>query len=519
MGIREWFTRQRKPAAQQYDIPPQLREVVSAFIASNQELAAVFDKLPGSSNSLKDYLQRTQSTADAEIQAAFEFAGRGPDPAKNGSDLISSIINTKVDFYSAGFGVQLQKPGEGSGAADDPLAVGIKAFMLQHEVRKVCEDLIFDLAASNNAILVWAIAKKSNENTGIKSGGIEYLMTIPAWRVSFQNFSGKEVLKVKLTSEMTTDILGYVARKEQPPYPQKYIDAAMKGTPVQLKNDDGEYWIVRSDAPKFSGLARPTMRTIFLDILMRDLLAAGDFSVAYFIKNLIQHVKAGESNKTPGGFGTTDLYLSEPDKKNLYNIFKTTGQALLAITNHTVEIDYKFPDPAVFNPEKYSKVEERIFRWGGVPDVLMTGQGNGYAQGSIGKSRFEAHGKKIRASIGWMWQRFFSHESVMAALDIPVGATCSVQWDEQVLREWKEILDQLRLQLTEGGMDWQTVHETLGFDHESIRGRKEREHAKEKEVWTRDWEAKQGLGQDGCAGGRPAEGTPKNTGGRPSRGE
>src|SRR6185436_5812338 len=106
-------------------------------------------------------------------------------------------------------------------------------------------------------------------------------------------------------------------------------------------------------------------------------------------------IQQGESITTGPNAGKKTNWVTKDIVKKLSEKFKNVSQVMRLITDHTLSINYIFPDPKVFSPEKYQKVEERILRWGGVPDVLMTGSGEGFSQGSLGKQRFEAHGLHV----------------------------------------------------------------------------------------------------------------------------
>lgn len=443
--------------------------------------------------SLKELLRSMMpGSLSAQLQQAIDYA-RGE------SDLIQSLIETKIDFYAAGFSIEIKPPNKQNKAA---MEERIDEAIASHELSKIAEELVFDISATDNAILHWKV----------DGGKIDYVMTLSPARVDYKNSLGVETLSVELEKETIALIYAALADKKKlaelkETFPQKYIDAVRTGKRyVELKNEHGEYWIVRTRARRFGGLAKPSMFSIFDDILLRQLLIGGDWAVAYFIRRIIEQVKAGE--KAPAGHhgNLKQLYPKKEDIDKLREQFKQIGDALRIFTDHTVDIEYKFPDPKVFDPQKYEKVEERILRWGGVIDVLMTGKGEGFSQGHLGARRFIAQGKRTRQTIGEMFSAFLLHPSVSGALKIPKGSKAQVSWDEQNLKDPKQVLDELESGWDRGLIDNQTFIERVGLNFEQVKARKE-EDAKSKDFWVPTFEPSQGLLQED-PGGRPSDGKP-----------
>lgn len=458
----------------------------------------VATRVAAAAGALQTVLKQTAATSIKEdISLALQYANEG------GCDLVQSTCFVKKIFYSAGFSAQVNKVGKAnSKAMNDRISEAIQF----HELEQVAEDLIGDLVSCDNAVLVWSVQKRQ----------VEYVMAVPPDRVEYANANGRQTLKITLAPDVIADVQNYVTGKiklkagQKMPYPQKYIDAVKTGTPVQLSNDDGEYWAVKSNTRKFSGLARPRMKSIFLDVLLRELLISGDWSVAMFIQNVIQHIKAGETIQTGPRAGESNYDLAKAIKL-LKKQFEGPAKSRRVYTDHTVLIELLFPDPKVFDPSKFKKVEERIIRWGGVVDAMMTGEGDGFAQGYLGKARFEAEGRKVRKAVDWMFCQFFLCEDVQSALGLSGDVTVVTTWDEQSLKDWKEVQAAIKLMLDYGGIDWGTAHQLLGVNHDLIKQRMQDEK-KEAEIWKPLFEPRQGLLSGETPTGASAPGTP----GRPA---
>ncbi len=429
-------------------------------------------------------------------------------------DLIQSIVETKVNFYSAGFDVQIET---GNDNYKKSLNDRVDKFIHDNKLKKIIQELIGDHAATDNCILTW---KVDGENLG-------YVMTLDPSRADFNNTLGVEVLKVEMDHSTIVAIRNLIStsgiKKTLDKFPEKFVRAVQKGERyVQLSNDDGEYWVVRTKNRRFTGLARPSMFAIFPDVLLRETLTSGDWAVAYFTKRMIEHVKSGESPPNGKLANLKELYPTKGEIEALQSQFKKLGQVMRLYTNHTVKVEYTHPDPKVFDPMKYEKVEERIHRWGGVPSVLMVGSGSdGYSQGHIGVQAFFAQGQRMREDIGEMVEEFFTHPSIIEHLGLPSKTIAKTIWNEQILKDPKQVLDESTAAWDRGLIDNRTFLGRLGMWNDMIPSRKEQD-LKEKKIWVPTFEPRQGLLSEDSKPGRPDQGKPKAAPAsrrRPSRGE
>lgn len=421
--------------------------------------------------------------------------------ADGDSELIQSIIQAKVDFYAAGFDLVLKPK---NSEYKQSLEERIESMIRTHEIRKVAAELVKDYCATDNCILHWKV----------EGNKLEYVTTLQPDRVEYSSTIIGEKLKIELDQDVIDQINALNLKsdkKELSKYPDKYVEAVIAGERyVELRNKDGEFWIVKNTNRRFGGLARPSMRAIFFDIMLMDMLISGDFAVAYFLRRVIEHIKCGEA--IPAGRPNDDIKALHADKdmiKLYLRVFKELGETMRIVTDHTVEIDYPMPDPKVFDPTKYEKVEERIHRWGATVPVLLSGKGEGFSQGHLGARRFISQGYSVREHIGDMMEEFVLHPSMSTVLKIPKGSSARTTWDEQNLKDPKQVLEELSKLWDCGVLDNQSFLEQLGQKYDVVRSRKERDlKPAEKKLWQPTFEKSQGLLKDG-APGRPTDGKPK----------
>ncbi len=444
-----------------------------------------------------------------------EAIGVAMNYARGASELIQSAIMMKVEFFGAGFKVKID-PGRDSSTKS--LNDRIKDWMALHDIRQICDDLLFDLLAADNCILQWQVNKTT--------GKIDYVTTLPPDTVVMYPGNSDRQLGIFITSELKEEVLMAIMKGQQKNWSPKLVAAVKTGKPeVIFAEADGEYWILKSRGPKFVGLRSPSMKSIFADIQLREMLVAGDWSTAYFTKNFITLVTMGESIKQGPNAGTRKLY---PDKKDMDAVqaqFKRIGTTMRLYGNHTLNVKYIYPDQNVLGNEKYAGVERRIMRWTRVPDAMITGEGDGYAQSTLAKRSFEAQGERCREDIADVFGQLFDHPSIQddPTLNIPSKSTVKVTFNRQVLKDPKQVLDEISFMNDAGWMDVETGLEDMGRDYQEIKERKAQDK-EDKELWQPVFEPSQGMmtpGKDPEGGRPPTDPTKKSgrDGPRPSRGQ
>ena len=256
------------------------------------------------------------------------------------------------------------------------------------------------------------------------------------------------------------------------------------------------------------------MCAIFDSIVLRELLIDGDYSVAYYIKNLITHIKAGESITSGPRAGTRDNWASKEDLDELKKSFKTPSKAIRLFTRHHTSVQFIIPDTAAFNPDKYKAVDARIMKWAGVGLALLIGEGGNYATAYVNIKRLIAKIKKFRKIMGRTLEEFYRQVK-------PNNRKApKVEFDEQSLKEPRQLREEVSMLVKQGLISVQGSLESFGRHYKVERARKQ-EEGKEKETWLPIYESGQGMAMMGYDNEtlpnkkKPKEGKP----GRPSKDE
>lgn len=432
-------------------------------------------------------------------------------------DLVASILDCKDSFFTCGFDLNLQSEKEARRNL-------FGAFKQRHQLQKVAEDLMTDWNATDNMVLIWSV----------QNSEVAWVTTIGAERCVYKNYNGEDRLAVVLDNEAMREITSYlntggpentgVAKGEIPQYPQRWIEAAKNGGQLMLDRERGDGWTIVTRARKFNGLARPRMRSVFFDLMLRDLLKAGEWACAIFLQSCIQHIKIGPTDgdiKVGPRAGMKD-YPYQKTLNSLNLMFQTPSRARRLITDATVTIEHLMPDVKIFTKEKFESCNSRIEDWGGCPGQLRTGQGDGYSQGFLGKSRFEADGLRARQAVEKALNAFFADPMVRKTRMLRLDESDAITycWNKQILKDPKQVLEELKFMQTNGLIDPRTIHELLGVNHETIKARMAEYHQDKgtdgKTIWMPDFEPRQGLLAEekpasvdgGGEPGRPAEGGP-----------
>ena len=306
-------------------------------------------------------------------------------------ELVQQIVNTKLDFLVAGFRNHCTN-------AD---ALGFyNQLCLEHEFDSIITELADDMLTTDNAILHWKVDD---------GGKIEYIMTLNPSFVKYSNAMGQEKLELVLDEDMRKSLVE-IKKSQNLSIPKKYDGSS---TTVELRNADGEYWQVLSvGGRRFTSLVKPSMAAVFADLRLRNLFVDGDWSTAFFAKAFIQLIKSGESIDSGPLAGSKRNWQTKKENTELNNLFRDVSRALRVVGNHTLTVEHIVPPKEAYAEERYTPVETRIFRWGGMPKVVIEGSGGQYASGFIGKTKLIADIRRKRMILARFLEKFYRHPTI-----------------------------------------------------------------------------------------------------------
>lgn len=448
-------------------------------------------------------------------------------------DLLDRLIQVKIDFTCMGFSLRCTTPdwiafreslssgkleqGDSSSEGDssekrlelseEQRAKLIAIAELQGRVTNVSkkwdfdglvENLIRDWFVSDSMILYWKVRKPTekdadtslptplvSERESFLPGVVNICALKPA-DVDWDNSLGIDRLRIKIAKALFDRIREALIKKGKQKtdalatlraegVEEKWIKAVEAGQDyVDLSNEDGEYWIVKSKARRQHGLAWPTMKTIFLPLESRKMLKEGDFAASFMMKHFIQLIKSGESITQGPHAGSKKNYATKAETDALLTQFTGVSKAARLSVNHTVTVEFIYPPEEMFSNKKYAIAETMIFNWSGVTITIMTGGGDGQKAGTsyIGIRRLVANLSRARTAASWVLGQFFDHVTIKDRLQTPEGTEVNSFFDENVLKEPRLLLDEIKFLVQEGIEDAMTAARELGRDPDSLRSGK-----------------------------------------------
>lgn len=369
----------------------------------------------------------------------------------------------------------------------------------------IVKQLVQDWHATDSMILYWKVDPESggtpldegdlnlNQSSdsepaieGSKESLIPGLIDISALspgEVDWDNSLGQDILKVAIPSAVKSRIETALQQRDQElrqrmlaellkeGIPRKYIVAVNEGEEfVTLDREDGDNWLIRTRNRKHYGLANPSMGTVFIDLEIRKAFKEGDFAAAYMMKHFILHVTAGESIDSGPLAGQKNNWIKAKESKSLFEHLQLATKASRMVTNHTVKFNFVFPPKEMFDDTKYNKHEESIYNWSGVSVVVHTGEGGNYGSGFISIKRLIAHLLDARREIVWLITEFFDHPTIKDKVGgVPENSEISATFDENALKEPRQLLDELKFMVENGFGDPRMSLKELGRDPDTVR--------------------------------------------------
>lgn len=470
------------------------------------------------------YTNTIPKTKERRIERTYEWAEK--------DDLVSSFLDIKNNLAILGFDLRCKEE-EGSGEdfqetpkTVDPLSTGNSTPELSPEEKAnlkeqvtfqkylsrlhrkwdltaVVSDLLYDWFVSDSCILYWhvdvpnpvgspppevppaAVSSEQEEEKYELLPGVNDICALSPKDCSWVNDYGQDILlyripltikmmilelrKITMPSELAKAKALLVSTEN---IPLRWIDAVLGGSDrIPLRNADGDYWMIRTKRRRREGLSDPSMATIFLWLEMRKTLKEGDFAVSFVMKHFILHVKMGESISSGLLAGLKNNWPTQDETDAMQTVVATATKTMRLVTNHTVQFEFIFPPKEMFDEIKYQKPEKCILNWGGLTSVLMTGDGATNSSGYIGTKRVVANIKVARQQVSYLLTEFFDHPTIESKLTtkLPEESMVAAVFDENGLKEARQLLDELKFGLSEGFIDPSTAQKELGRDGDSIR--------------------------------------------------
>ena len=434
------------------------------------DAASSMDK-PGGLRALRNKL--IPSSLEDQIIKAVSYA--------ENNDFVQPLIETLQDFGAAGFHNRSENP---------KAEKYYNNICREHNMDGIVLRMWNDILSTSNVVFHYKLDM---------AGKVDYIMTLDPRLTEVVPMFGDKMVFVE-PDEALKELVHHPntdeEKKRLKEIPEKWIKASRSTgglhghrSQVLLSEKDKEYTIVRNAGGREDRMIKPTMCSIFDALQLRDLFIDGDYAVGYLIKNCITMVKSGESISSGPKAGSRVNWAKDKDLKALKAQFRTPSKTIRIYGNHTLSIDFIFPDISLFAPVKYQAVEKRILMWAGISLGLMMGEGGNYATLYVNIKKLIAKVGKYRRIIGRLVEKFYMDikPDYIKREDVP-----QVKWDEDMLKEPRQLLQEVTMLVKQGLLSAESALDT--FDQEnSIEIVRKKSEDKNKKFYVPIYEPGQGM--------------------------
>jgi len=399
-------------------------------------------------------------------------------------EMVQALVDSKMSFCSAGF--ENLSP-------DEDVRDYYNDIARQINLDCVVPSIFDDYITSNNVALVWSAPRP---------GKIAWFYNIDPSTVKYTEVFGQKTMAIKVPEQLKSlskNVRSGKATEEEKrifrEIPKKWRDAANGNVGrevfVTLNERDGDFWLFKAHprVRRYDGMAEPDMVAIFVDLLLREMIIEGDISLAFLVKNAIELVRAGETSSSGPYAGTKKLWATQKDFNAIKKQLQHVDKVLRLYVPHHVSIDYVFPPAEMWSPDKYLKLDERIYRWGGITKVVVEGTGGNYASGFLGVKNLVASCSMARKTIQRMLEEFYRHPSVNAKKFEKVP---TVKWNEQILKDSQQLLREISWATEQGLLSNRSALQDLGRQPD-VEFAYKSDELKEREAWQPTFEKSQGI--------------------------
>ncbi|MFA5238286.1 MAG: hypothetical protein WC476_01085 [Phycisphaerae bacterium] len=201
----------------------------------------------------------------------------------------------------------------------------------------------------------------------------------------------------------------------------------------------------------------PFLAGIFEPILIKRRLREMDHATAEGMINTIVLFKLGN-----------DEFPAEPvELAVMQNLLETSSKAFELVWTHTLEVEFLNPGWEALAPSKYEEVDQDIKNGLGMPQILISGEGDATASW-VGVTGFTIQLERINHEI----KRWMEEEYRIIANENGFKESPKVRFNKIDLRDDKAFKNVV-LQLRNGGLlDNQTALEDAGYDYDDVLQRK-----------------------------------------------
>lgn len=350
-------------------------------------------------------------------------------------------------------------------------------------LRSALNKIVFGLYTVGLAPVYW----------GAEDGGeIKGLQVLDPRSVHIEEIMGKRKMWIKIDQAMIEAVKDPEGKKgpgnralyqSMPAYWIKQIQEfiARGQTMGLIELPDGCYAVVENRYMAYNRV-QGTLDGVPLqgafDALQRyRLLAAGDFAVAWNVKNMLTLISEGDPKADPKDYKPAD----QVRLGKLQQQFANPDYALTIFCDPTTLVRYVVPPLEVFDPKKYSQVEKEIKEVLNLPSFMWANDGQGTygaAQAEVQILRQEVDSLRILLEEQFFRPFYYRLRAGARRPGFGVKDIVLPQFDQNSLRDdsiWLEANQEL---YSRGALSLETLIESFGYDFSYEMAQKAWEHKK-----------------------------------------
>ena len=386
---------------------------------------------------------------------------------RQNNDFMQALMNIKVNFGYAGF----------HNDTDDPEARRYYDEIAEtHDFDSLILNLREHAVTTDNLLLHWKMGSDTNNKKNLK-----YVTALDPGLVKVTTAFGEAIVYVEPDMAMKKFVQSKGTTKSEKELlksiPEKWQEAARgHGEPhknfAELSEEDNEFVIIKNTKGYNDRIISPSMNAVHFDLDLFDNMIDGDAQVALYTKAMIMHMKGGESITSGQNAGSTKNWLKQGAIDKMEAHVKSISKAQRLITQHHWTIDFVFPDQRYWTSAKYDAVIKRILRWAGIGESLLIGEGGNFAVSYINIKGIKADIMKINRITSRAIEEFYRR---IKPSNIKKDAVPNVVFDTHMLKEPKNLLEEVKLLVKQGPMSSGKALEIFGYSPRIEAARKKEE--------------------------------------------
>lgn len=350
------------------------------------------------------------------------------------------------------------------------------------KVTAFADDMAREFASMGNAAAVWTKWAKA------------------PWRQPIEDIRAAGMAMGE--QHMTIMLKGQGEKPQGLSLPAHWDKVWVAGGEVKLDREAGDDFRFVTDGFSDAGLVQPALMTALALFCTLEFLNKADWTGAFAHGDVIRQIRKGYL--LPGGAannsGETAKTLSPAARKKLKDeaAKKKGGQDW--ITQHDLEILFKYLEPSYFDATKYDGVMKHLQVWAGSVAEIQDDKSSQYLL-----TQMRAEADEVRRKVKQIVGDVLNDSPLLDSRGRPPG-DLEIGWDNTPLWDAKTLVETARFLVGQGAMSVTTLREWFSLD-DTLEGDRLKAELKDPERYRPGFEPKQGMMTDGPNGGngRPQE--------------